>query len=442
MEINIKKGYDLNLEGSVTDLNPIAIRGDRAAVYPDDFIGLIPKIAVKPGDTVLIGDSLFYDKNHPEVKVTAPMSGIIEAVERGERRHVERIIIRNDFTDNSHTFDVSYSTPEEALKLLADSGMLALLRQRPYGIVPDPNVRPDNIFVSGFDSAPLAVDPLWTVEDNESLQKAADILTTITKGKVYLSIRPTSLIPNLNGITIVKVSGPHPAGIPGIQAANIKPVSKGQVIWTMKINTMIRIGRLLRDRHIDSSTLVAVTGSGVKDRCLVRTTVGVAVEPLLRNRLSGSPEHLRIISGNVLTGRKISMDGYLRYPYNQITVIPEGDDKHEFMGWASLSPKKLSVSPSFPGRFLHRLFNPDARINGGRRAIIMSGEYDRVLPMDIYGEYLIKAIKAKDIDAMERLGIYEVDPEDFALAEALDSSKQPLQAIVREGLDYIRKELQ
>ncbi len=442
MEITIKKGCDLPLEGTVTDLSPETVRADRVAVYPDDFDGFEPKLAVKPGDHVMYGDPILFDKKHLEVKVSSPLCGTIEAVERGERRHIDRIIIKRDTADQYRIFDVTYRSPEEGIALLCTSGMLALIRQRPYDIVPSPDVRPRNIFISGFDSAPLAVDPVWAVEDGESLQLAADMLNVIATEKVYLSRRSSSLIPDLKGVETVIVRGPHPAGLPGVQAANIAPVSKGDVVWTMTVNTMIRIGRLLKNRQIDSSTTVAITGSCISSRGLVRTSVGAPISELLNGRVDDKGCNIRIISGNVLTGKRVNMDGYLRFPYTQITVIPEGDDIDEFMGWASLSPKKMSVSQTFPGRFLHRLFNPDARINGGRRAIIMSGEYDRVLPMDIYGEYLIKAIKAKDIDSMERLGIYEIAPEDFALAEALDSSKQPLQAIVRSGLDYLRKELE
>ena len=442
MELTIKKGYDLPLEGAVNDLAPVVLKASRAAVYPDDFAGFEPKPAVKPGEHVMYGDPVLFDKRHPEVKIAAPLCGTIEAIERGERRHIDRIIIRRDDDEQYRIFNVGYKTPEDAISLLCAAGMLALIRQRPYDIVPSPEVRPKNIFISGFDSSPLAVDPVWTIEDGESLKMAADMLKLIATDKVYLSRRASSMIPNIPGIENVIIHGPHPAGLPGVQAANIAPVSKGEVIWTMTINTMIRIGRLLKNRRIDSSSTVAVTGSCVEKRGLVRTTVGAPIDEILHGRIKKSDSNIRIISGNVLTGKKVSMDGYIRFPYTQVTVIPEGDDKDEFMGWASLSPKKMSVSNTFPGKFLHRLFNPDARINGGRRAIIMSGEYDRVLPMDIYGEYLIKAIKAKDIDGMERLGIYEVAPEDFALAEALDSSKQPLQALVRTGLDYLRKELE
>jgi len=185
-----------------------------------------------------------------------------------------------------------------------------------------------------------------------------------------------------------------------------------------------------------------VTGPEVAAPTLVRTICGASVDSIAGKLIPTDGRHLRVISGNVFTGTVVDADGYLRYPYRQITVIPEGDDVDEFMGWASLSPSKMSQSRSFPGHFLGRLFRPDARINGGRRAMIMSGEYDKMIPMDILPEYLVKAILSKNIEDMEKLGIYEVAPEDFAAAEYADTSKLPLQQIVRDGLDYLRKELQ
>ena len=209
----------------------------------------------------------------------------------------------------------------------------------------------------------------------------------------------------------------------------------------MSADTLVRIGRLLSTGRVDWSTRVALTGSMVTSPVMVDTVAGASVAEIIEGRLSDDPHSRRIISGNVLTGVKIASDGYLRFPYTHITVIPEGDDVDEFMGWASLSPSKMSINPSFPGHFLHRMFKPDARVLGGRRAMIMSGLIDRVLPMDIMGEFLIKAINARDIDRMEQLGIYEVAPEDFALAECIDSSKVPYQQIVRDGLEYLRNEL-
>lgn len=443
MKIRIKKGYDLPLAGNVTDLSPAVVKVDRAAVYPDDFAGFIPKVAVKEGSTVAVGDPVLFDKNQPDIKIVSPLSGVVERVERGERRHIDRIIIRREGPERKATVDTTYDTPEEAIAVLARSGILAFIRRRPYDIIPDLSVRPRDIFVTCFDSAPLAVDPVWTADDLVSMQTAVDMLADITTGNVYISRRPESSIIDFKNSVTVEVSGPHPAGNAGVQAANIEPVSKGETVWTMSVNTLIRIGRLLRTSNFDASTTVAITGWGITSPYMACTNIGASVSALIDGRLRPADKHLRVISGNVLTGLRVTADdGYLRFPYTQLTVIPEGDDVDEFMGWASMSPDKLSLSPTYPGRLTGKLYTPDARINGGRRAIIMSGEYDRVLPMDILGEYLIKAIKSDDIDAMEKLGIYEVAPEDFALAEALDSSKQPLQAIVRSGLDYLRKELE
>ena len=241
---------------------------------------------------------------------------------------------------------------------------------------------------------------------------------------------------------MVDVEGPHPASNAGTVIAAINPVNTGETVGCLDLATLRRIGVLALTGSVDFSTTVAVTGSEVKTPRLVETVIGAEMSAILQNDITDDGRKKRVISGNVLTGVAVGEEGYLRFPYRQVTVIPEGDDADEFMGWASLSPRKQSTSPTFPGYFLRRkLFKPDARLLGGRRAMIMSGEYDKVFPMDILPEYLIKAILAKDIDRMEQLGIYEVAPEDFALAEYVDTSKLELQKIVREGLDYLRKEL-
>lgn len=446
MEITIKKGLDLRLQGAVElPASPVKVAVSRAAVCPDDYEGFIPKTDVRVGDKVSVGDPLLHDKNDPRIKLVSPVSGVVAAVDRGARRHIERVVVDVEGSGNeSRKFDISRSAdPEGAMQLLAESGLLALIRRRPYADIPAVDVRPRDIFVTAFDSAPLAVDRVWTAADTKALQAGASLLATVTTGKVYVSRRSDSTLPALKNVTDVTVKGPHPAGLAGVQAANIAPVNKGETVWTLSAETMWRIGRLMTDGVVDSSTLVAVCGSCIDKPYVAATVAGAPVESLLKNHEVKTDRHVRVISGNVLTGVKVdAADGYLRYPYTQLTVIPEGDDVDEFMGWASLSPSKMSVSPTFPGRFLRKLFNPDARIHGGRRAMIMSGQYDSVIPMDILPEYLIKAINANDIEGMEKLGIYEVAPEDFALAEVIDSSKQPLQQIVRSGLEYLRKELQ
>lgn len=447
MQLTIKKGLDLRIAGSVPEAkidDIINVKTDTVGICPDDFPGFVPKTAVKAGDKVMAGDALMYDKNFPQIKLVSPVSGTVKAVERGERRHIECIVVENDFTGQARNVEFDGNLAwDDCIKLLAENGLLAYIRRRPFADIPYVDVRPRDIFVTAFDSAPLAVDHRWTAQDKEALQAGVDFLKKITANNVYVSVRQDSTFPELKHAETVYVHGPHPAGLPGIQAANIAPVNKGETIWTMDAATLWRIGQLIINRCYDPTAWVAVTGSCVTEPYIARCTVGAQIKPLIENKLADGDFHMRVISGNVLVGIKTNpATGYLHFPYEQVTVIPEGDDVDEFMGWASVSNNKMSVSPSFPGHFFKKLFNPDARINGGRRAMIMSGKYDKVVPMDILTDYLIKAINGRDIENMEKLGIFEVAPEDFALAECLDSSKQPLQAIVRAGLDFLRNELQ
>lgn len=442
MEITIKRGLDLRIAGGIADNAAVSISSSDVAVFPEDFTGFTPKADIKAGDSVSVGSPLLHDKFFPELKLTSPVSGIVTEVVRGERR---RIVCVKVASDGKNT-PVIFALPrrDEAghlLELLSLSGLLALVRRRPFDIVarPDDNVR--DIFVTGFDSAPLAPLPAYGEDDVRFMGVAVKALRLLANEHIYIARRPNQQLPDIPGAVMIDVTGPHPAGNTSVQIAAVSPVNKGETVWTMSADTLVRIGRLLSTGRVDWSTRVALTGSMVASPVMVDTVAGASVAELIEGRLSDDPHSRRIISGNVLTGVKITSDGYLRFPYTHITVIPEGDDVDEFMGWASLSPSKMSINPSFPGHFLHRMFKPDARVLGGRRAMIMSGLIDRVLPMDIMGEFLIKAINARDIDRMEQLGIYEVAPEDFALAECIDSSKVPYQQIVRDGLEYLRNEL-
>ncbi len=445
MKIKLKKGLDLKIAGGISDTTVRDVDAKLFAIIPDDFPGFKPKVDVKEGDVVLAGAPIMHDKNHEDVKLVAPVGGTVKAVVRGERRKVLRIEIESSDSRSARQFDIpAKMSADDAMRLLAESGLLAEMRQRPYDIVPNPEVAPRDIFVTAIDSAPLAVSPeLAVAGQTDKLEAAVRLLKTVCKGKVYISVRPDSTLSAIAGSERVEVSGPHPAGNAGVQAANIAPVNKGEEIWTLDIVTLRRIGELVTSGHPDFSTLVAVTGPEVESPCIVRTCEGAAVKPLLdAAKIKTSDHHIRIISGNVLTGVATEADGFIHFPYRQLTVIAEGDDKAEFMGWASFSPSKASVSPTFPGHFSSKPITPDARLNGGRRAMIMSGEYDRVMPMDILPEYLLKAIIGRNIDSMEKLGIYEVAPDDFGAAEYVDTSKLPLQQIVREGLDYMREALE
>ncbi len=446
MKIKLKKGLNLSIAGALADnAEIVGSQSSAFAVCPDDFPGLLAKTAVKEGDAVAAGSALLFDKQNPEVKVVSPLAGRVKAVVRGERRKIIRIEVEADNSAEVKGPELCKPSDEDSAKrFLAESGMLALMRQRPYDIVPNPDDSVRDIFITAFDSAPLA--PSFAVFsclfDKDDYAAGIDVLRKISRGKVYLSHSPEYNPGDFSGAECVEVEGPHPSGNVGVQIANIAPVNKGEVVWTLDLPTLGRIGRLARKGDYEFGTVVGVTGPEVAAPTLVRTICGASVDSIAGKLIPSGGRHLRVISGNVFTGTVVDADGYLRYPYRQITVIPEGDDVDEFMGWASLSPSKMSQSRSFPGHFLGRLFRPDARINGGRRAMIMSGEYDKMIPMDILPEYLVKAILSKNIEDMEKLGIYEVAPEDFAAAEYADTSKLPLQQIVRDGLDYLRKELQ
>lgn len=433
----LKKGVNLSLAGAIADTTVATASPKRFAIVPDDFTGIIPRLDVKEGDKVLAGDALFHDKNHPQIKITSPVSGTVETIERGERRKILSIVITPDSENQFKVFNTN-----DAKELLLESGLWAAMRQRPYDIVPDPEVTPRDIFVTAFDSAPLAASMSIQLAGKEAyLQKGVDALAKMTAGKVHVGCAPDAEL-SLKGCEVNTFAGPHPAGNAGVQLANVKPVNKGEVVWTLDAVAVARFGELIATKKLPVETIVAVVGENVTTPKLVKCTIGADIASLTDGNIADAAAS-RIISGNVLTGVKVAVNGYLRFPYRQITVIPEVKDDAEFMGWVSLSPKKFSLYRSFTCRLFgaKKPFSFDSKLNGGERAIIMSGEYDRMLPMDIYAEFLIKAIIAFDIDKMEQLGIYEVAPEDFALAEFADTSKLPLQHIVREGLDKLRKEM-
>lgn len=447
MNLKLKKGVSLNIAGAVPQgkMTPTVVKASESAIVPDDFEGFIPKLAVKEGDAVAVGTPLLYEKNHPEMKLVAPLAGRVRAVVRGDRRKIMRVVVEADSSADATAPVWPKATDEASARaLLAQSGLMAMMRRRPYAVVPEPNDVVRDIFVTAMDLAPLAVSPavFSAIFSKEDYEAGVKVLSLITKGKIYLSHGSDWNLGDIRGAEMVAVEGPYPASNAGVQAANIRPVNKGEVIWTLDLPTLGRIGRLASKGELETRTIVAVTGPEVASPALVETTVGAPVAALLAGHIAEAAHHRRVISGNVLVGTAVDADGYLEYPYRQVTVIAEGDDTTEFMGWASFSPSKMSESTSFPGHFLKRLFRPDARLNGGRRAMIMSGQYDKAVPMDILTEYLVKAIMSGNIEDMEKLGIYEVAPEDFAAAEYADTSKLPLQKIIRDGLDYVRKELE
>ena len=432
--VRLKKGFDIHLVGGITGPDIALVSPPQSvAIIPDDFHGVIPRMEKKEGEHVSAGEPLYHDKNHEVIKVVAPVSGTLKEVRRGERRHIDAIIIVPDKGDDVVELDLK----RDAKQVLLESGLWVMLRQRPYDVVPSPDVCPRDVFVTAFDSSPLAPDlEVVLGEKRQYLGKGIEVLNGLTDGRVRIGVREGQSI-EAPGAVVTTFAGPHPAGNAGIQAANTIPVNKGEVVWTLA-----RIGELFTTGRVSHDTVVAVTGEMVQEPRYVKTVMGADLETVLKNELT-NVAHSRIISGNVLTGVKVDASQWLCAPYRHITVIPENSKPDEFMGWASLNPHRFSLYRTFTTwlRGLKKPVSMDSRIKGGARAIVRTGEYDAMLPMDIYGEFLIKAIISGDIDKMEQLGIYEVAPEDFALAEFADTSKLELQRIVREGLDKLRAEM-
>jgi Na+-transporting NADH:ubiquinone oxidoreductase subunit A len=334
---------------------------------------------------------------------------------------------------------------DEIITKLLDSGLWPMIRQRPYAIIARPGKVPRDIFISGFDTAPLAPDMDLVVKGNgEDFQEGIDVLKKLTGGTIHLSLNADypadDTFTKARNVELHYFHGPHPAGNPGIQIHHINPVNKGEIIWYIGPQEVIIIGRLFRKGIYDAQKVVSLTGSEVKKPVYYKVISGASVEPMVKNNVN--PGNHRYISGNVLTGTAIKNNGYLGFYDNQITVIPEGDH-FEFLGWALPGFKKFSVSRTFlswlsPGR----KYSVDTNYNGSQRAFVMTGEYDKVLPMKIYPVHLIKAILAEDIERMENLGIYEVAEEDFALCEYVCTSKIEVQEIVRQGIELMIKEVE
>lgn len=444
--IKLRKGLDINLKGKAA-AEVVAVKEPGFyALCPDDFTGVTPKVVVKEQEYVMAGGPLFIDKNHPEVQFVSPVSGVVTSVERGARRKVLSITVEAAQEQDYEEFgkeDVSKMDAVSVKAALLKSGMFAFIKQRPYDIVADPTVAPRAIFVSAFDTNPLAPDFELALKGEEAnFQTGLDALAKIAKTYLSISVNQKAVaLTQAKNVTLTVFDGPHPAGNVGVQINNIAPINKGETVWTIDPQAVIFIGRLFNTGHVDLTRLVAVTGSEVKKPSYCKLKVGALLTNVFAGNVS-TDKNLRYISGNVLTGKQITANGFLGAFHSQVTVIPEGDDVHEMLGWIMPRFDQFSTSYSYFSWLMGKKeYTLDARVKGGERHMIMSNEYDRVLPMDIMPEYLIKAIIAGDIDRMEALGIYEVAPEDFALCEFVCSSKMELQRIVREGLDMLRREM-
>lgn len=446
--IKLKKGLDINLQGKAAESLVELPLAAEYAVSPLDFENVTPKLLVKVGDKVKAGEPLFFDKNNPRVLFTSPVSGTVSAVNRGEKRKILNVTVAADAQQESAEFallDLQKATREEVIETLLKSGLWTMILQRPYGIVANPADEPKAIFVSAFDSAPLAADMNFALKgEKANLQKGLDVLSKLSNGKVHLSVKAKAEgeMTSLKGAEIHTFEGKHPVGCVGVQIHHIDPIAKGDIAWTVAIQDVAAIGRLFSTGKVDLHKVVALTGSEVENPQYYRIISGAPVASVVAGNIKAQAEGdtVRIISGNVLTGKKVAADGFISATATQITVIPEGD-KYEMLGWIAPRFNKFSVSRSyFSWLCPKKEYKLDTNLNGGVRAFVVTGLFEEYLPMDIYPMYLFKAIIANDIDKMENLGIYEIVEEDVALCEFVDPSKTEIQQLVRDGINLMIKE--
>lgn len=442
--IKIKKGFDIKLKGKAETIVSSTPVERLYALKPADFPGLKPKLLVKADDTIKAGSPLFIDKSQPDVVFTSPVSGKVVAINRGERRRILEVEIESDEKFESETFSVAEPkslSGEQVKEALLKSGLWPFIVQRPFGVVASTKIVPRDIFVSGFDTAPLATDYEFTLaSETDTLQAGFDTLSKLTTGKVYLGLRQGSKFGSIKGVEINYFDGPHPAGNVGIQIHKTAPINKGDVAWTLSLQAVLFIGRLFKTGKLDLSKTIALAGSEVEKPQYYKVVCGCSVKNLLKGKTQNKVGE-RIISGNVLTGTQIETDGYLGFFHNQISVIPEGNQIEAF-GWATPGFTKFSAGKTFFSKLLPKKeYILNANLHGGERAFVVSGQYEKVLPMDILPVYLLKSIIINDFDKMEQLGIYEVLEEDMALCEYVCTSKIEVQEILRKGFSTMLKEL-
>ncbi len=443
--IKIRKGLNIKLQGSAKPEIETLPAPQKVALKPTDFQGLTPKLKVKADDVVKAGEALFFDKYHPEIQFTAPVGGKVVSVNRGERRKVLEIIIEADAKVGSAEFrkaDPKSLSTSEIKEQLLNSGMWPFIKRRPYGINASPDEKPKAIYISTFDTAPLAPDFGLIMKDQLSaFQTGIDALAKLTEGKVYLGVIAGSVFSGVKNAVINTFEGPHPAGNVGVQIANTNPVNKGEVVWTINVQDVVIIGRLFETGKVDFSKVVALVGSEVENPKYYKTVSGAEITSVISGKLKKTESKKRIISGNVLTGTQIGADGYLGYFDSMVTVIPEGD-YYEFLGWAMPRLNKFSFSKAyFSWLNKNKSYAADTNLNGEERAFVVTGQYEKVVPMDILPVHLLKAIIAEDIDKMEQLGIYEIIEEDLALCEFVCTSKIEVQKLVRKGINLMIKEM-
>ena len=444
MSKNIKlcKGLDIKLVGKAQAVVENAPMAKSYAVSPLDYENVTPKLLVKVGDKVEVGTALFFDKKDPRILFTSPVSGTVSAINRGEKRKLLNVAIEPDQAQSVKELKVvnaAKANRSEIVEMLLESGLWTRIVERPYGVIANPDATPKAIFVSAFDSAPLAPDYNFVLkEEKAAIEAGMALLARLTDGKLHLSARKgdEGFMSSIKGVEYHTFSGKHPVGNVGVQIHHIDRIAKGDIVWTVNIQDVAIIGRFVMTGKLDMTKIIAVAGSEAQKACYKRIISGASIESIVGKVAS----NVRIISGDVLTGSKSTADGYIAMNANMLSLIPEGD-VYELLGWAMPRFHRFSVSRAyFSWLCPKKEYKLDTNLNGGERPFVVTGLYENYLPMDVYVSYLLKAILVKDLDKMENLGIYEVLPEDLALCEFVDPSKIDMQQIVRDGINLMIKE--
>jgi Na+-transporting NADH:ubiquinone oxidoreductase subunit A len=448
--VRLRKGLDINLLGEADKVKADVKAPAMVALKPADFHGLVPKVVLKTGDKVKRGEVVFYDKYNKDVKFVSPISGTFEEIIRGEKRKILEVRIKADGSDDVVSVDPIDPTSlsaDDVKKVMLENGLWPFLKQRPLDIIANPAVKPKAIFISAFDSAPLAPDYDFILHgQDQDFQHGLNAISKLTDGKVHLTLNgkvpADKAFQNAKNVVINKISGKHPAGNVGTQIHHIDPVGKGEMVFTINSQDVVTIGKFFAEGKFDPTRIVALTGSEAKNRKYFRTIIGTQLTDIVKDNLAS--DNVRVISGNALTGTKVDADGFLGFYDSHITVLPEGDEYKFFLtkGWLGPGFDKYSSHRLFPTWIMkNKKYRLDTNMNGEKRGFVVTGEMEKVLPFDILPMQLIKAIMVKDIDAMEQLGIYEIAPEDFALCEYVCTSKIEIQEKIREGLDVIKEEV-
>lgn len=446
--IDLKRGLNIPIEGVAVQKVRKEIKPDVVAVKPTDFRGLVPKLLVREGDKVLAGTPVLADKKSPDILFASPVSGTVSEIVRGDKRKLLEVRIKADETQEYHDFGVKKVADlkaDQVKEALLKSGLWPAFIQRPYGIIANPELRPKAIFVSAFNTAPLAADMEYVLRDEMAdIQTGINAVAKLTDGGVHLSLNKMNYsgtpFHKLENVIQHTFAGPHPAGNVGVQIHHISPIAKGETVWTISPLMLAAIGRLFNTGKYDLRRKVAVTGPAAVDPSYVVALPGTPMSAL--SDFYASAEGIRFISGDVLSGESVGANGSLGFLDNQVTLIKEGNEV-EMFGWAKpVRSSQFSASKTyFSWLAPNKKYNMDTNLHGGPRAFVMSDVYGKVLPMNLYPVYLVKACMAGDIDKMEKFGIYEVLEEDFALCEYVCPSKIEIQSAISDGIDLMLKEM-